>query len=216
MFGWLTDEEESLANAGLWDQRLALEWVNAHISEFGGDPSRIALVGWGEGAASIMVSTRSTLFDIFDVLMDFSQHHITAFAGNTNPNPPFYRPEGTTPFRAAVILDPSLDVAPDINNTLQVLRDRTFEVVNGASGVHVMSWGDFIDQLRTLNSSALMEINRAVVSSAPPDTYMFAPVMGDEFVPQHPAVLLRDGKFNESLLVSVSKTPLRVDGTFFG
>jgi carboxylesterase type B len=38
-FGWLsgpTFQEDGVANVGLYDQRLALEWVQSEISKFGG------------------------------------------------------------------------------------------------------------------------------------------------------------------------------------
>ncbi|EMR89160.1 putative extracellular lipase protein [Botrytis cinerea BcDW1] len=45
--------EEKALNLGLKDQKLLLEWVQKHISSFGGDPENITLMGPSAGAHSI-------------------------------------------------------------------------------------------------------------------------------------------------------------------
>lgn len=52
-YGFLTDGTVIKANNGLRDQRKALEWVQKHISQFGGNPNHVVLGGESAGAASI-------------------------------------------------------------------------------------------------------------------------------------------------------------------
>ncbi|KAK1144454.1 hypothetical protein N8T08_005326 [Aspergillus melleus] len=55
-FGFLSGRaigESGLANLGLYDQRLALHWIQENIAAFGGDPSRVTIQGESSGGLSV-------------------------------------------------------------------------------------------------------------------------------------------------------------------
>ncbi|XP_011196248.1 acetylcholinesterase [Zeugodacus cucurbitae] len=57
-WGFLCLPEEGIwGNAGLKDQRLALQWVHDNIAQFNGDPNNVTLFGESAGAASVHLHT---------------------------------------------------------------------------------------------------------------------------------------------------------------
>ncbi|KAI0754515.1 carotenoid ester lipase precursor [Daedaleopsis nitida] len=56
-YGFLASQEvqnAGVGNLGLQDQRLALRWIQKHISAFGGDPTKVTI--WGESSGAISVA----------------------------------------------------------------------------------------------------------------------------------------------------------------
>ncbi|EST09190.2 Carboxylesterase, type B [Kalmanozyma brasiliensis GHG001] len=57
-FGFLASDELSrygVVNAGILDQHFALQWVQAYISQFGGDPRNVTIAGESAGGGSVML-----------------------------------------------------------------------------------------------------------------------------------------------------------------
>ncbi|KAI0315766.1 Alpha/Beta hydrolase protein [Amylostereum chailletii] len=73
VFGFLAGEkvkQGGALNAGLLDQQFALQWVQSHISKFGGDPTKVTIWGESAGAGSVL-------------------QHFVAHGGKTDP--PLFR-----------------------------------------------------------------------------------------------------------------------------
>ena len=95
-FGFLSGpnlQTNGTANAGLLDQRLALEWVQRNIHLFGGDCDRVTVFGQSAGAGSIM-------------------HQITAYGGL----------RGKVPFQKAILQSPGFQPYPGNWQQDQVLQ----------------------------------------------------------------------------------------------
>ncbi|POS78183.1 carboxylesterase [Diaporthe helianthi] len=88
--GWLQGESFTSAggvpNVGLHDQRKALEWIQQKIHLFGGDPSRITIMGESAGGGSIL-------------------HHITAYGGE----------KGAPQFQRAILQSPAYVPRPYVS-----------------------------------------------------------------------------------------------------
>jgi len=57
----LGGHSEALGNAGLYDQLMALDWVQQNIEAFGGDRQTVTLFGESAGSVSVSLHLLSTL-----------------------------------------------------------------------------------------------------------------------------------------------------------
>ena len=57
-YGFMTTGDNVIpSNIGLWDQQSAIKWVHNNINSFGGDESRITILGESAGSASVIYQT---------------------------------------------------------------------------------------------------------------------------------------------------------------
>ncbi|CAC5409646.1 unnamed protein product [Mytilus coruscus] len=62
VFGFLSTGDSVIpGNFGLWDQKMAIEWVKSNIKAFGGDPSRITIAGFQSTGISTTFQASSPL-----------------------------------------------------------------------------------------------------------------------------------------------------------
>jgi cholinesterase len=167
------------ANAGLLDQRFALEWIQSHISRFGGDPNRVTTMGEPAGGASIM-------------------HQITAYGGM----------KGSVPFQQAILRSAAWLPIPSSSeqesifqsfldtagvSTLQEVRDLSTEALQLVNykmvgeGPH----GDFVFS----KSSCSLRIGTS--------DCITDPGVDGSVSPQLPGLLLLNGGYDHSLKVMV-------------
>jgi carboxylesterase type B len=69
-FGWLAgpdfESQGGKSNAGLLDQRMALEWVQKYIHLFGGDPEQVTVLGESAGGGSLEHQITVSAFTLFE------------------------------------------------------------------------------------------------------------------------------------------------------
>lgn len=156
VFGFLTGKallEENGgsggANFGLWDQRLAMEWVYENISAFGGDPENIMLAGRSAGAYAVQTQV---LYDFRGQMEESKRGHFQRIMMYSNAIPAqpkkiadceeqfdelcdfFSIPRDTSNTRKLSVLR---DIpSKDLVNAIMKLRNHTFRPVTDDEFIH--------------------------------------------------------------------------------
>ncbi|KAK1755691.1 putative esterase and lipase [Echria macrotheca] len=137
-YGWLagtTMERDGLPNAGLWDQRAALQWVRDYIHLLGGDPTKVTAMGESAGAGSIL-------------------HHLVGEGGTLDPL-----------FSKAVLQSPAFQPMWDRAGTVQATfetfaqlagcPDKTLACLRGADGAALARANKLLGERQTPGTMAV-------------------------------------------------------------
>ncbi|KAE8154789.1 alpha/beta-hydrolase [Aspergillus avenaceus] len=178
-FGFATSKalvDAKHTNAGLRDQRAALEWVRDNIAAFGGDPHKVTVIGQSVGASDISLQ-------------------LTAFAGKRG-----------APFQQAIMMSggPGLNfnTKPDLvtKNTGDIARQ--VGCVRNGDDQSV----ETLQCLREADVDLLTNISVTASRAARPPfgEGFFYPTLDGDFIQDRPSQLMRAGKFAKGIPIIAS------------
>ncbi|KAJ7734753.1 Alpha/Beta hydrolase protein [Mycena maculata] len=167
VFGFLSGskvKESGNLNVGLLDQNFALQWIQKHISSFGGDPAKVTIWGQSAGAGGML-------------------QHIVAHGGNTQP-PLFHTVIANSPF-----LPPQYqydDPVPEALYSAVVSHvgceslDNSMMCLRGVDGAALLAAGTYIGASSFLGTFTFLPVvDGAFITERPTETLQRGQVNGE-------------------------------------
>ncbi|KAF7984173.1 hypothetical protein HWV62_16852 [Athelia sp. TMB] len=159
----------AVRNAGLHDQRQAMYWVHQHIRSFGGDPSKVTLVG--ESAGSISISLQ-----------------LLANGGDTGGL-----------YRAAIVQSGSANSVPSLDAASPTIQRYFDDLTSRIACSNSTANSTAIECLRAVDAVMLANGSNAIydeiTTSINLGLFPWIPVRDDFFMTDVPSTLLEQGKF---------------------
>jgi len=170
-FGFLASDEiarKGVTNAGLRDQYFALQWVQAYISQFGGDGSAVTISGQSAGAGSVM-------------LQDM------AYGGYM----------GDSLFRSTIAASPYLPKQYAYNGWIPTQNYYAFADRAGCSiNAYGNASSTIFNCLLSKDTETLQNASNKVTATATYGTFAFLPVTDGSFVQSAPSRQLLEKRVN--------------------
>ncbi|KAJ6135915.1 alpha/beta-hydrolase [Penicillium capsulatum] len=179
VFGFATGDallRDKHTNAGLRDQRAALEWVRENIGAFGGDPNRVTAIGQSVGASDISLQ-------------------LTAFDG-----------EQDAPFQQAVMMSGALGLNFNTDSDLVAKNTATLAKQVGCTDQDNDQSAPTLHCLRHIPFEILSNASVSMSRAARPPfgEAFFYPTLDNDFIRDRPTELMRQGKYTRNIPVILS------------
>ncbi|KAL4779979.1 Alpha/Beta hydrolase protein [Aspergillus varians] len=196
LFGFATSKalvERKETNAGLRDQRAALEWIRDHVETFGGDPNKVTVVGQSVGASDIGLQ-------------------LTAFDGTHDL--PFQQAmqvsHDPSPFHANIRTSRMMSGGPGLNFKSQpdLVAGNTAAIARQVGCIEDGDGQDLqtLECLRDAPFETLTNLSVAASRAARPPfgEGFFYPTIDNDFIQDRPSQLTRAGKFTKGIRLVAS------------
>ncbi|EOA83493.1 hypothetical protein ACJQWK_00331 [Exserohilum turcicum] len=179
-FGFATShalKKEGSMNAGLRDQRLAIEWVRDNIAVFGGDPNRITIAGQSSGGLAVGMQ-------------------IMAYGG-----------EKPLPFQQAIAQSQSLEpgiTGTFTRDAMKAVVDKVGCSSKYTSNSTSFDTPEALDCLRKLDTATLFNASAStyVADIAHNIGDVWLPQVDGDFLPAAPSQLIAEGRFGNATFIS--------------